>query len=190
VSRTIGILIVLVILGGLVRYVVHSQRPEAEHLDRPADPPASVVVATSDRRDVTVELKGIGVVQAYNTVTFKSRISGPFDQRRTTVDSIIQRLRSKAAAVRGMSLAMQAVQDVQIGGRLTQLLYQYTLEDPNLIELYQWGPRLERELARLPQLRDVQSDLQATAPHASIVIDRDTASRFGITPQAIDDTRS
>jgi HAE1 family hydrophobic/amphiphilic exporter-1/multidrug efflux pump len=112
----------------------------------------------------------------------------PFAQRRTSVDSIIQRLRSKAAEVRGMSLAMQAVQDVQIGGRLTQLLYQYTLEDPNLSELYQWGPRLKSELARLPELQDVQSDLQATAPHASIVIDRDTASRFGITPQAIDDT--
>jgi membrane fusion protein, multidrug efflux system len=80
VPRTIGILIVLVILGGFVRYVFHSQRAEAEHLDRPAAPPTSVVVATSDRRDVTVELKGIGVVQAYNTVTVKSRISGQIMQ--------------------------------------------------------------------------------------------------------------
>jgi multidrug efflux system membrane fusion protein len=81
VSRTIGILIVLVILGGLVRYVfLHSQRAEAEHLDRPAAAPTSVMVATSDRRDVAVELKGIGVVQAYNTVTVKSRISGQIMQ--------------------------------------------------------------------------------------------------------------
>jgi HAE1 family hydrophobic/amphiphilic exporter-1/multidrug efflux pump len=111
----------------------------------------------------------------------------PFGQRHASVAEIIERLRAKAAEVRGVSLAMQAVQDIQIGGHLTQLLYQYTLEDANLGELYQWGPRLRSELARLPELQDVQSDLQATAPHASIVIDRDTAARLGVTPQGIDD---
>jgi hydrophobe/amphiphile efflux-1 (HAE1) family protein len=111
----------------------------------------------------------------------------PFGQRHASVAEIIERLRPKAAEVRGVSLAMQAVQDIQIGGHLTQLLYQYTLEDANLGELYQWGPRLKSELARLPELQDVQSDLQATAPHASIVIDRDTAARLGVTPQGIDD---
>ncbi len=112
----------------------------------------------------------------------------PFGQRHASVAQIIERLRPKAAEVQGVSFAMQAVQDVQLGGRLTQLLYQYTIEDGNLSELYQWGPRLKSELARLPELQDVHSDLQATAPHASVVIDRDTAARFGITPQAIDDT--
>ena len=112
----------------------------------------------------------------------------PFQQRRASVAQIIERLRPKAAEIRGVTFAMQAVQDIQIGGHLTQLLYQYTLEDANLGELYQWGPRLKSELARLPEFQDVQSDLQATAPHASVVIDRDTAARFGITPQAIDDT--
>jgi HAE1 family hydrophobic/amphiphilic exporter-1/multidrug efflux pump len=112
----------------------------------------------------------------------------PFAQRHTSVDNIIERLRSKAAEVRGVSLAMRAVQDVQIGGRLTQLLYQYTLEDANPTELYRWAPLLKNEMAGLPELLDVQSDLQVGAPHASIVIDRDTASRFGVTPQAIDDT--
>jgi HAE1 family hydrophobic/amphiphilic exporter-1/multidrug efflux pump len=111
----------------------------------------------------------------------------PFGQRHASVAEIIERLRPKAAEVRGVSLAMQAVQDIQIGGHLTQLLYQYTLEDANLGELYQWGPRLKSELARLPELQDVHSDLQATAPHASIVIDRDTAARLGVTPQGIDD---
>jgi HAE1 family hydrophobic/amphiphilic exporter-1/multidrug efflux pump len=100
----------------------------------------------------------------------------------------MERLRSEAAEVRGLSFAMHAVQDVQIGGRLTQLLYQYTLEDANLNELYQWAPRLKTKLERLPELQDVQSDLQATALHASVVIDRDTAARFGVTPQAVDDT--
>jgi multidrug efflux pump subunit AcrB len=112
----------------------------------------------------------------------------PFQQRHSSVAQIIERLRPKAAEVRGVTFAMQAVQDIQIGGHLTQLLYQYTLEDANLGELYQWGPRLKSELAHLPEFQDVQSDLQAAAPHASVVIDRDTAARFGITPQAIDDT--
>ncbi|MDB6107270.1 MAG: efflux transporter [Gammaproteobacteria bacterium] len=112
----------------------------------------------------------------------------PFEQRHSSMDQVMDRLRSKAAEVRGVSLAMQAVQDVQIGGHLTQLLYQYTLEDANLSELSQWAPRLKTELERLPELQDVESDLQATALHASVVIDRDTAARFGVTPQAVDDT--
>ena len=112
----------------------------------------------------------------------------PFDQRHSSADEIIERLRTKVAEIRGVSLAMRAVQDVQLGGRLTQLSYQYTLEDANLRELYQWAPLLKDELGRLPELQDVDSDLQATAPHASIVIDRDTAARLGVTPQAIDDT--
>jgi hydrophobe/amphiphile efflux-1 (HAE1) family protein len=112
----------------------------------------------------------------------------PFEQRHSSVDQVMERLRSKAAEVRGVSLAMHAVQDVQIGGHLTQLLYQYTLEDANLSELYQWAPRLKTALERLPELQDVESDLQATALHASVVIDRDTAARFGVTPQGIDDT--
>jgi hydrophobe/amphiphile efflux-1 (HAE1) family protein len=111
----------------------------------------------------------------------------PFDQRHTSMDHIIERLRAKAAEVGGLTLSMQAVQDVQIGGRLTQLLYQYTLEGSNLSELYYWGPRLKSELTHLPQFQDVQSDLQAAALHAGIVIDRDTAARLGITPQAVDD---
>lgn len=112
----------------------------------------------------------------------------PFGQRRSSVEEIMDRLRPKAAEVRGVSLAMQAVQDVQIGGRLSRTQYQYTLEDANLGELYEWAPLLTQELRRLPQLQDVATDLQATAPHASIVIDRDTAARLGVTPQAIDDT--
>src|SRR6202011_4593806 len=83
---------------------------------------------------------------------------------------------------------MRAMQDVQIGARITQLSYQYTLEDANLAELYTWAARLTDELGRIPELQGVESDLQATAPHASVVIDRDTAARLGVTPQAVDET--
>ena len=112
----------------------------------------------------------------------------PFEQRTTSIEKVIERLHAAAASVRGISLSMRAMQDVQVGARITQLSYQYTLEDANLAELYSWSGRLEEELARLAQLRGVESDLQQTAPHASIVIDRDTASRLGITSQAVDET--
>ena len=112
----------------------------------------------------------------------------PLSQRHSSVTAIIDRLRPKVAAVGGVSFAMQAVQDVQLGGRLSRTQFQYTLQDANLSELYRWGPVVMDQMRRLPELRDVATDLQATAPHASIVIDRDTAARLGITPQAIDET--
>jgi HAE1 family hydrophobic/amphiphilic exporter-1/multidrug efflux pump len=112
----------------------------------------------------------------------------PFEQRRTSVAQIIERLRVSASSVRGISLSMHALQDVQIGARITQSFYQYTLQDSNLTELYVWAKRLKDELARLPELQGVESDLQAAAPHATVVVDRDTASRLGVTSQAVDET--
>jgi len=112
----------------------------------------------------------------------------PFASRKSSADQVIARLRSKAGTVPGISLSMQAVQDINIGARLSRTQYQYTLQDADLPELYKWSDQLQKELAKLPQLSDVASDLQATAPHASILIDRDTASRLGVSPQAIDDT--
>jgi HAE1 family hydrophobic/amphiphilic exporter-1/multidrug efflux pump len=92
------------------------------------------------------------------------------------------------SAMTGVSLAMQAVQGINVGGRISQTQFQYTLQDPNLPELYKWADTMAAELRKLPEIRDVASDLQSAAPHASIVIDRDTATRLGVTPQAIDDT--
>jgi hydrophobe/amphiphile efflux-1 (HAE1) family protein len=112
----------------------------------------------------------------------------PFETRQTSITQTIARLRVSAASVRGISLSMRALQDVQIGARITQSSYQYTLQDVNLPELYIWGKRLKDELARLPELQSVESDLQAAAPHAMVVIDRDTAARLGVTPQAVDET--
>jgi hydrophobe/amphiphile efflux-1 (HAE1) family protein len=112
----------------------------------------------------------------------------PFDRRRSSVAAIIDRLQPAVARIGGVSLAMQAVQDVQIGGRLSRTQYQYTLQDANLGELYEWAPVLTDQLRRLPQVRDVATDLQAMAPHARIVVDRDTAARLGITSEAIDET--
>jgi multidrug efflux pump len=112
----------------------------------------------------------------------------PSDQRRASADAIMSRLKPRAATVPGIALFMQARQDIQIGGRPSKTQYQYTLQDANTDELSRWAPRMQKNLQGLKQLRDVTADIQASATRATLRIDRDTASRFGITAQAIDDT--
>jgi multidrug efflux pump len=111
----------------------------------------------------------------------------PLAERRASVDQVIARLRPKLATVPGASLYLQAVQDLRIGGRLGNAMYQFTLQGDDLRELNQWAPRMLHKLQTLPQLVDVSSDQQNRGLEASLVIDRDTASRLGITQQMIDD---
>src|SRR6266436_485589 len=112
----------------------------------------------------------------------------PLAERKATATEVINRLRRAALVVPGIALFGQARQDVQIGARVSKTQYQYTLQDPNVAELFQWAPIVLAKLAALPQLQDVTGDLQATAPRMMLRIDRDAIGRFGITPQAIDDT--
>ncbi len=107
---------------------------------------------------------------------------------RATADQIIARLRGKLAHVPGATLVLQPVQDVRVGGRPSAAQYQYTLRGDNSDELLAWAPRVLQTLRRLPELTDVNSDQQNKGLQASLVIDRATASRLGITPQMIDDT--
>ncbi|KWF30449.1 efflux RND transporter permease subunit [Burkholderia pseudomultivorans] len=112
----------------------------------------------------------------------------PFGERTASASQVVARLRTQVAKVAGISLSMQVRQDVQIGGRISASQYQYTLQDADVHELNMWARRLATKLSTLPQLIDVSSDQQASATSATLVIDRNTASRFGITAQAIDDT--
>jgi hydrophobe/amphiphile efflux-1 (HAE1) family protein len=112
----------------------------------------------------------------------------PHDQRAETSSQIIRRLRPKVAAVEGAKFFMQSGQDISIGGRLSRTLYQYTLTDTDADELNHWAPILETEMKKLPELEDVASDQQIAAPHIAIEIDRDAASRLGISPSLIDET--
>ena len=112
----------------------------------------------------------------------------PHDERDVSSDQIIQRLRPKVAAVEGAKFFMQSGQDVTIGGRLSRTQYQYTLTDTNLGELTHWAPLLEAAMRKLPELEDVASDQQVAAPHIAIQINRDAASRLGISPSLIDAT--
>jgi hydrophobe/amphiphile efflux-1 (HAE1) family protein len=112
----------------------------------------------------------------------------PHNQRSETSSQIIRRLRPKVAAVEGVKFFMQSGQDISIGGRLSRTLYQYTLTDTDVEELNHWAPIIEREMRKMHELEDVASDQQIASPHIAIEIDRDAASRMGISPSLIDET--
>ncbi len=103
-----------------------------------------------------------------------------------TADDVINRLRGKLAVVPGATLILQSVQDLTIGGRFGNAQYQYTLQSASLDDLNRWAPRLLEKMKSLPELRDQNSDQQDKGLQAKLVIDRDTASRMGITPQTLD----
>jgi multidrug efflux pump subunit AcrB len=112
----------------------------------------------------------------------------PLPGRKSTADEVIARLRPKLAKVEGIALYMQAVQDVRVGGRFTRTQYQYTLQAADLDVLKTWAPKVLKKLKTLPQLKDVASDQQTAGLELDLTIDRDTASRMGVTPAAIDNT--
>src|SRR5262249_46841879 len=112
----------------------------------------------------------------------------PTSQRSASADDIMSRLRPELARVSGITLFMQVSQDISVGGRAARTQYQYTLQGSDLNELIEWGPRVLDALRRLPELQDIATDQQTNAPSVTMVIDRDTAGRFGIQPQLIDDT--
>ena len=112
----------------------------------------------------------------------------PFGERKATVTDIMARLRKKLARVAGAPTYLQPVQDLRIGGMISNAAYQYTLRGENLADLNAWAPRVLEEVRRLPQLVDVSSDQQDRGQQALLQIDRSTASRLGISAQLIDQT--
>jgi len=112
----------------------------------------------------------------------------PRDQRKASASEIIDRLRNATKDVEGIALFMQAVQDVQIDSRVSRTQYQYTLEDADEAELSQWSTTLLNKLRTLPDLADLATDQQAGGLQLSIDVDRATAARLNVLPQAIDDT--
>jgi multidrug efflux pump len=116
-------------------------------------------------------------------INLKSR-----SQRKETASEIIRRLQPELAKVEGITLYMQPVQDLTVEDRVSRTQFQYSLEAADAGDLNTWVPRLMEKLQALPQLRDVANDQLTSGLKADLVIDRDTASRLGILPQAIDDT--
>ena len=112
----------------------------------------------------------------------------PRAQRDVTADQIIRRLQPKLDQVEGAKLYLQAAQDVRVGGRASRTQYQYTLQDSDIDELNQWSPKMLDKMKGLPELRDVATDQQIAGTTLTLKIDRDQASRYGISMQMIDDT--
>ncbi len=148
---------------------------------------AAAILADKDVLGVTSFIGSDGS----NPTTNSGRLSitlKPLAQRTSSAEEIIARLRPKLADVQGINVYLQAVQDLQIDSRAGRTQFQYTLEDADRDELAAWAPRVVEAMKALPQLHDVASDQENAGLEISLTIDRDTASRLGVTPQAIDDT--
>ena len=129
-------------------------------------------------------------IDGINTTVNSGRIQinlTPVEERRISATELIRRLQTRLAGVEGITLFMQPVQDLSVETRVSRTQYQYSLESPDDDELAVWAPRFVERLQSLPELSDVTSDQQNEGLQTRVVIDRDTASRLGITPQMIDD---
>jgi multidrug efflux pump len=112
----------------------------------------------------------------------------PLNRRKITADLIIARLRPKLARVPGASLILQAAQDIRVGGRNSAAQYQFTMRGDNLQDLVSYAPRMFAQLKTIPLIADVNSDQQDRGLQSLVSYDRETAARFGISPQLIDNT--
>jgi multidrug efflux pump subunit AcrB len=112
----------------------------------------------------------------------------PWDERSDNVMQVIARLNRNMQGISGLRLFMQPAQDVSVGARLSRTLFQYTLQDSKQDELNAWAPKILAKMQQLPLLTDVTSDQENSGTTETLTYDRDTAARFGIQPQVIDNT--
>jgi multidrug efflux pump len=164
--------------------------PESISFDAMAQRQQALAAAILKDKDVESLSSFIGVDGTNVTpnsgriqINLKSR-----DERDDDVSTVIKRLQQEVAGVEGITLNMQAVQDLTVEDRVSRTQYQFSLEDADPKELGVWTAKLVAKLKTLPQLRDVATDQQNQAAEARLVIDRDTASRLGVNTSAIDNT--
>jgi multidrug efflux pump len=142
-------------------------------------------------RDPAVEsLTSFIGVDGQNTTMNSGRIQitlKSLEERKISAVEVIRRLQPALAQVPGITLFMQPVQDLTVEDRISRTQYQYALDAPDKTTLDTWIPRLVDKLKQIPELRDVATDQQNNGLGLEVVIDRDTAGRFGITPQNVDD---
>ena len=150
------------------------------------------IVADIVRNDPDVQsvasFVGAGSVNATINTGRLTIVLKPRKDRRANAEEIIGRLRERTASIRGISLFMQSVQDLQLDSRVSRTQYQYVLQDADAAELGQWTRTLLDRMRTLPELTDVASDQQANGLELAVDIDRDKASRFSVLTQAVDDT--
>jgi multidrug efflux pump len=167
-----------------------SEAPETISFEQMASRQQQLVDAILRNPDVANVASFIGV-DGTNMTMNSGRIQitlKPLEQRKESAVEIIRSLQPKLDQVQGITLYMQPVQDITIDDRVSRTQFQYSLTDANPEELNEWAPRLAAKLAVLPGLRDVATDQMIHGLQTQLVIDRDTASRLGVTPAAIDNT--
>ena len=148
---------------------------------------AEAILKDPDVENLSSYIGVDGTNQTLNTGRFLITLK-PHDDRSLTATQIISRLQSEVAGVHGIALYMQPVQDLTIDSTISRAPYHFVLEDANPTEFAAWVPKLVQRLNQQPQITDVASDLQQQGLAVNLVIDRATASRFGITPATIDNT--
>jgi HAE1 family hydrophobic/amphiphilic exporter-1 len=112
----------------------------------------------------------------------------PRSERKLSADEVIQELRPKMAAIPGINVYLQNPPTIRLGGSLSKSLYQFTMQDVDLKELYEWAPKMEARMKQLPGLQDVTSDLQITSPQVVVDIDRDKALALDVTADQIENS--
>jgi multidrug efflux pump len=146
---------------------------------------AETVLKDADVENLTSFIGVDGINQTLNTGRFLITLK-PHDQRNLNASAIIRRLQNEVSGIVGITLYMQPVQDLTIDSTISRAPYHFILEDANAAEFNAWVPKLVQRLSQLPQISDVASDLQQQGLTVDLVIDRATASRFGITPATVD----
>ena len=173
--------------GIITGFAEAAQRTSPKEMMRLMHKLGEVILNDPDIESFGSQTGSTGSAQTANTGRFFLALK-PRDERKLNASQIIDRLRPQLAKVQGANLFLQPAQDISVGTRITRGSFQYTLQDTNIDELNEWSQKLTDKLRTLPQLADVTSDLLANAPKLQITINRDQAARFGISPQAIDDT--
>jgi multidrug efflux pump len=130
---------------------------------------------------------GGGGGSAVNTARMFVQLK-PLDERKIDADHLMERLRKNLIHIPGASLFLQSVQDVRVGGRGSSAQYQYTIQADHLEDLNYWAPLLLDRITHIPEVRDPNSDQQTQGLQAGLAVDRDSASRMGVSMQAIDST--
>jgi multidrug efflux pump len=167
-----------------------SEAPDNISFDAMSSHQQELVKVILQDKDVESLSSFIGV-DGTNTTPNSGRIQinlKPRDQRTSDASAIIRRLQPELAKVDGITLYMQPVQDLTVEDRVSRTQFQYSIEDADAQELSQWTPKLVDRLRSAPELTDVATDQLNGGLRTSVTIDRDTASRLGILPQAIDNT--
>jgi hydrophobe/amphiphile efflux-1 (HAE1) family protein len=164
-----------------------AQQTSPEEMMRLMHNLGDVILRDPDVESFGSQTGSTGSAQSANTGRFFITLK-PRDERKLNASQIIDRLRPQLAKVEGANLFLQPSQDINVGARIARGSFQYTLQDTNIDELNEWSQKLLDKLKTIPLIADVTSDLLANAPRLQITINRDQASRFGISPQTIDDT--